>query len=726
MKKFYLFVFLVSLLSFLNFNVSNAEIKRDLALGSKGDDVKELQQFLGVEQSGAFDSVTKDAVISWQKENNISPATGYFGSISRKFMRVASMTSSYSLSRLLDYKDDEVMFSQGKFGDVKNYICNINDFSCKNTDSAYFPLPAIADTLNLPTEQEILYKKLSLSQHYEFVAVKIKDGDSYKINFALYKLSSDEKKWDLVKDNLNIGVGDDIAQVVFSDNTENKIVIIGSGTKQKITFFDLEQNKVMASTVTEDRILSPKYSSTGESFAYYVPGSTSVGGSKEKKFVLLNAQNSTVSRSEFKYSVAKNWELLTDAYNYHSISPSGNSYAFIEDSVDYPEPRFLDLTKSKDVNSATNIKWDDLGQVSDIMAYSDDIVLIVSNSKSRPYDWSLYQVDVKTGTHVEIVKNISILYEMKRMSNGKIFLETLDGPNMKPILYDPISKETSSFPSFSWTERLNDNTREVLHFSNGAYGVLNSPNTTTFSNSKNLPIIVWLHGGPYRQVALDFHHYPSYATYDWTLDQAVTSGSYVLKLDYPGSYGYGNTYTYSILKNAGSIEVDSIMSNIREFKKKNNLTGDVYVVGNSYGGYLAAKLIVDYPKEIKGAVPINGVYEWRTLLKYIGNSIFNVYFDGLYMPLNASTTLFYDKASITKNIPNLTKNNKMEVVVATKDSTISTDQAYTFSELLGLQKKNYGLVLLEGDDHILTKKESNEKLCKTVFDFIGLTLSNKS
>jgi len=70
---------------------------RDLTVGAKGDDVKCLQQYLNgkgykVAESGVgspgnettyFGSLTKAAAAKWQAANSVSPAVGYFGSISR-------------------------------------------------------------------------------------------------------------------------------------------------------------------------------------------------------------------------------------------------------------------------------------------------------------------------------------------------------------------------------------------------------------------------------------------------------------------------------------------------------------------------------------------------------------------------------------------------------------------------------------------------------------------
>jgi peptidoglycan hydrolase-like protein with peptidoglycan-binding domain len=69
--------------------------KRALQIGSKGIDVKALQQFLNVNgyilsKNGAgspgnetttFGPATKAALIKFQKANKISPSVGYFGPI---------------------------------------------------------------------------------------------------------------------------------------------------------------------------------------------------------------------------------------------------------------------------------------------------------------------------------------------------------------------------------------------------------------------------------------------------------------------------------------------------------------------------------------------------------------------------------------------------------------------------------------------------------------------
>jgi len=64
---------------------------RSLTVGSQGADVRALQDYLTTighysysgGSTGRFGAVTKAAVAAWQKANNISPASGYFGPVSK-------------------------------------------------------------------------------------------------------------------------------------------------------------------------------------------------------------------------------------------------------------------------------------------------------------------------------------------------------------------------------------------------------------------------------------------------------------------------------------------------------------------------------------------------------------------------------------------------------------------------------------------------------------------
>ena len=65
---------------------------RDLTIGSKGEDVKNLQEFLkergffNQQTTEYFGPITKEALINFQKKSNISPTSGYFGPKTRTYI----------------------------------------------------------------------------------------------------------------------------------------------------------------------------------------------------------------------------------------------------------------------------------------------------------------------------------------------------------------------------------------------------------------------------------------------------------------------------------------------------------------------------------------------------------------------------------------------------------------------------------------------------------------
>lgn len=201
------------------------------------------------------------------------------------------------------------------------------------------------------------------------------------------------------------------------------------------------------------------------------------------------------------------------------------------------------------------------------------------------------------------------------------------------------------------------------------------------------------------------------------MDQLALQGAVILKIDYSGSYGYGNAAAYGLVNNAGKKDVDDVYAALNEAKKKLGFSAKAYLMGNSYGGYLGPKTLTAHPNEFAGAIGINGVYEWRTMLNYLKTSIFNVHFNGLFDPEKPE---LYDQASITQNINKLTPANKITIINGMADKTINPDQSYTFYELLKTAGKNAKIISIPEEDHIFYKTSSIETICKAAAETIEL------
>ncbi len=105
-KNVLIYLFVLTAVSFSALSVVHADVQtfdRDLQYGMTNDsDVQRLQQFLTDEGyfsgpiSGNFYALTKDAVIAFQQANNISPALGFFGPLTRDAVnqKLAGQSSS--------------------------------------------------------------------------------------------------------------------------------------------------------------------------------------------------------------------------------------------------------------------------------------------------------------------------------------------------------------------------------------------------------------------------------------------------------------------------------------------------------------------------------------------------------------------------------------------------------------------------------------------------------
>ena len=213
--------------------------------------------------------------------------------------------------------------------------------------------------------------------------------------------------------------------------------------------------------------------------------------------------------------------------------------------------------------------------------------------------------------------------------------------------------------------------------------------------------------------------YASYAVYDLTLNQLAENNIVVLKLDYAGSYGYGGSFAKEIIKNVGKGDVTDVVDALALMKKDFSIS-DTYLMGNSYGGYLALRSLVAYPAKFTGAISINGVTDWASMLKLLKTSIFNVDFGGLPGKSNSS---LYAKASILSRISDLT-NQKIVLMQSQADKTVPPSQANTLYQALQNAGKNVQFIPYAGEDHTFTKTSDIENICQNIFNTLSLPLNN--
>jgi len=128
------------------------------------------------------------------------------------------------------------------------------------------------------------------------------------------------------------------------------------------------------------------------------------------------------------------------------------------------------------------------------------------------------------------------------------------------------------------------------------------------------PAIVYVHGGPPRQMLLGWH-YSDYYSNAYASNQYLASlGFVVLSVNYRLGIGYG--YEFHKPKNAGAAGASEYLDikAAGEWLQKQTFVDakKIGIYGGSYGGYLTAMALAKDSKLFAAGVDIHGVHDWAS------------------------------------------------------------------------------------------------------------------
>lgn len=444
--------------------------------------------------------------------------------------------------------------------------------------------------------------------------------------------------------------------------------------------------------------------------AYYIPAYSQ---ENIRTYVVKNLKtnNDYILSENISY-----WDIINEQKKIFEFSPDEKSLIYLDDKenemslykVELASLTGTELSNSKIITSAYNIGY---------FIYTDSQnIYYVGNNKINPYEWSLYSLDLKTGKEKIIETNVSYLDSILKINNSLVFIR-LQNKGYGPEIYNTKTKKLGFFkvPNINTSKNIKNETNVKIGKLNAI--VMIPP---SYNADKTYPVMIWLHGGPIRQTSLSYHPYHSYGIYDAILKLLQKNNVLVIKLDYSGSYGYGREYYESIKGNVGKEDINDIIETVKYAKDKYKVK-DVYLSGNSYGGYMALRAVVEYPEVFKGVFSINGVTDWESLLVKMKTSIFNIDFGGLP---NENNRKLYDQASIISRIGNL-GNQRIEIIQGESDGTIPPWQATLLSDKLKESQKNVNLVTYKGEDHVFKEKKNISDLCVRMFGLMGIPVDKE-
>lgn len=129
---------------------------------------------------------------------------------------------------------------------------------------------------------------------------------------------------------------------------------------------------------------------------------------------------------------------------------------------------------------------------------------------------------------------------------------------------------------------------------------------------KKHPAVIYMHGGPIRQMLLGYH-YSGYYANAYSMNQYMASKGYVvLSVNYRSGIGYGRGFRRAADQGPrGASEYQDIQAAGRYLQSLEMVDPEkVGLYGGSYGGYLTAMGLARNSDLFKAGVDLHGVHDW--------------------------------------------------------------------------------------------------------------------
>jgi len=258
-------------------------------------------------------------------------------------------------------------------------------------------------------------------------------------------------------------------------------------------------------------------------------------------------------------------------------------------------------------------------EVENVALSPDKSFVVFSTNKNDIDRRHLWRVNTSGGTPEQITKGGGIeMYPVLFDSGRQIaflhstardpflpFTASLDGSNMKPLAPQALPRD---FPS----AKLVVPEQVIFKAADGReiHGQLFKPANA----SGKLPALVFMHGGPSRQMLLSWHYLYYYHS-SYALNQFLASRGYlVLSVNYRSGIGYGRSFRMAQHRGArGASEYQDVVAGAKYLRDRNDVDKNrVGLWGGSYGGYLTALGLARNSDIFAAGVDFHGVHDWSS------------------------------------------------------------------------------------------------------------------
>lgn len=134
------------------------------------------------------------------------------------------------------------------------------------------------------------------------------------------------------------------------------------------------------------------------------------------------------------------------------------------------------------------------------------------------------------------------------------------------------------------------------------------------------PGVIFVHGGPPRQMLLTWHYF-DYYSYAYATNQYLANhGFVVLSVNYRLGIGYGHDFHFPPHTGpAGAAEYQDVVAGARFLQREPDVDAKrIGIYGGSYGGYLTAMGLAKNSDIFKAGADMHGVHDWTMFSEWFG------------------------------------------------------------------------------------------------------------
>jgi len=227
---------------------------------------------------------------------------------------------------------------------------------------------------------------------------------------------------------------------------------------------------------------------------------------------------------------------------------------------------------------------------------------------------------------------------------------------------------------------------------------------------KNLPLIVFPHGGPAVRDTLGF---------DWWAQAMASRGYAVLQVNYRGSNGFGRAFLSAGFGEWGRKMQTDLSDGVRHLAAQGTIDPKrVCIVGASYGGYAALAGATLDPGVYRCAVDVSGISDMRRFVAWsktqsdVSSQRYWDRFVGADGPTDPRLVAISPAAhAADADAPILLIHGKDDTVVPFEQSLIMADA-------LKKAGKPYEFVVLNNEDHWLSRGETRLEMLEATMAFV--------